>query len=436
MLGILGIVFGVLLFVFMAYKGINIVISALAASSIMILCSQLPLYDTIAGVYMAGFAGFLKAYFLLFALSAILGRLMADGGGAKKIAVTLAKVVENSSDANKKFLCVLLVPVLYFILSYVGISGFVLVFTIMPIAKNLFEQTDAPWRLYCFGGPQAISATMLIGSLQSGNIYAGDACGTTTTAGVGLSIVSVVVWWIVTIILIKIFLKSAEKTGENFMTDGAAIKSAPDKGAGMADSELPSLPLALFPLVLVIVLSAAFQVPVVPALFISCVAAVIVFYKNLKEQLKNSLTAGLTGCYGAVFTVAATYAIGTVINGLPAFATFTTALNNLPGLAAGAGLGMVSALIMASVSSPIPVFGAQMLESYLSAGLSAGAAHRLMTITGWTCMAPHNAGISNAVAVTKIGYTRCLKIYMIATMVPGAIAMIVCLALAACGIMV
>ena len=58
-----------------------------------------------------------------------------------------------------------------------------LVFTIMPIAKNLFEVTDAPWRLYCFGGPQAVSATMLIGSLQAGNIYAADACGTSTTAG-------------------------------------------------------------------------------------------------------------------------------------------------------------------------------------------------------------------------------------------------------------
>ena len=436
MLGVLGIVLGVLLFVFMAYKGINIVISALTASVLMMLFSQMPVYETLTNVYMAGFAGFLKSYFLLFALSAILGRLMSDGGGAKKIAVTLAKVVENSSEANKKFMCVLLVPVLYFILSYVGISGFVLVFTIMPIAKNLFEATDAPWRLYCFGGPQAVSATMLIGSLQAGNIYAADACGTATTAGAALSIVAVVVWWVVTIVLIKMFLNSADKNGETFMTDGSGIKSTPDMGAGRTDDGLPSLIASLVPLVLVIILSAVFKMSVVPALFISCAAAVAVFYKNLKSNLKASLTTGLTGCYGPVFTVAATFAIGSVIKGLPAFATFTSALNNLPGLLAGAGLGMVSALIMASVSSPIPVFGAQMLESYVSAGVSAGVAHRLMTITGWTCMAPHNAGISNACAVTKIGYTRCLKIYMIATMIPGIISMAVCLLFVALGIFV
>lgn len=435
MLSVIGIIVGVLLFVLMAYKGINIVISAMASSVVMILFSQMPVYQTLKDVYMAGFAGFLKAYFLLFALSAILGRLMGDGGGAKKIAVTLAKVVENSSDANKKFLCVLLVPVLYFILSYVGISGFVLVFTIMPIAKNLFEVTDAPWRLYCFGGPQAVSATMLIGSLQAGNIYAADACGTSTTAGAAMSLIAVVVWWAVTVLLIKMFLKSAEKTGETFATDGTAIKNTPDKSSGITESDLPSLVLSLLPLVLVIVLSTIFKMEVVPALFIGCLAAIVAFYKNLKGNLKASLTAGLTGCYGSVFTVAATYAIGTVIKGLPAFAAFTSMLNNLPGIAAGAGLGMISALIMASVSSPIPVFGAQMLESYVSAGLSAGAAHRLMTITGWTCMAPHNAGISNACAVTKIDYTRCLKVYMIATMVPGLACMVVCLALAAVGVL-
>lgn len=434
MLSMLGIIVGVLLFVFMAYKGINIVISALTASVVMMLFSAMPVYTTLTDVYMAGFAGFLKAYFLLFALSAILGRLMSDGGGAKKIAVTLSKVVEKSSDANKKFMCVMLVPVLYFILSYVGISGFVLVFTIMPIAKNLFEATDAPWRLYCFGGPQAVSATMLIGSLQAGNIYAADACGTGTTAGIGLSLVAVAVWWIVTILLIRMFLKSAEKSGETFITDGAGIKAAPDMGAGIKEDDLPSLPAALLPLVLVILLSAVAKMPVVPALFISCIASVMVFYKNLKSSLKASLTSGLTGCYGPVFTVAATFAIGSVIKSLPAFATFTSALNNLPGLMAGSGLGMISALIMASVSSPIPVFGGQMLESYVSAGLSAGAAHRLMTITGWTCMAPHNAGISNACAVTKIGYTRCLKVYMAATMIPGVICMAVCLALCGLGI--
>ena len=38
----------------------------------------------------------------------------------------------------------LLFPVLYFILCYVGISGFVVVFTVLPIAKTIYEETDTP----------------------------------------------------------------------------------------------------------------------------------------------------------------------------------------------------------------------------------------------------------------------------------------------------
>ena len=51
-----------------------------------------------------------------------------------------------NSDDNKKLVCALMVPFLYIILAYVGISGFVIVFTVMPIAKELFESTDTPWK--------------------------------------------------------------------------------------------------------------------------------------------------------------------------------------------------------------------------------------------------------------------------------------------------
>ncbi len=71
----------------------------------------------------------------------------------------------------------------FFILCYVGISGFVVVFTVLPIAKTIYEETDTPWRLYCCAGAQTVSAAYLAGSIQAGNVYATDICGTTTMAG-------------------------------------------------------------------------------------------------------------------------------------------------------------------------------------------------------------------------------------------------------------
>ena len=85
---------------------------------------------------------------------------MSDGGNAKKIALSLSGLIKKSKN-NQKFFCVLLVPVLYFILCYVGISGFVVVFTVLPIAKTIYEETDTPWRLYCCAGAQTVSAAYL-----------------------------------------------------------------------------------------------------------------------------------------------------------------------------------------------------------------------------------------------------------------------------------
>lgn len=444
MLGIIGIILAVALFVFMAIKGYNMVLGAVLATAVMALTNGLPLYETIMGTYVAaegaapaGFmtfmAGFIKSYLLLFVLSSLLGRIMADGGAARRIALTAAKLVDKASDANKKFACAALVPVLYFILSYVGISGFVLVFTIMPIAKELFESTDTPWRMYCFGGPQAVGATFLVGSLQAGNIYAADVCGTSTMAGVLPSLIAFVVWVVVTIFLIRFMLKKSVAAGEGFLTDGAAIKASATS-AQLPEEQLPNFWLSILPLVLVIVLSAAFKVPVVPALFYSCVLALVLFWKNIGKGLKGTLTNGITSCFGAVFTVAATFAMGSVIKILPAFGSIMSVFNALPGLLGGVGLTILSAFIMASASSNIAAFGSTILESMTNAGIENGIAHRLMTINGFSCMGPHNAGIANATAVTKIQYKRCLTVYMLATWVPGACAAVVTVALAALGI--
>ena len=270
MLGIIGIILALALFIFMAFKGVNLLCSAITATLVMIIFNFpiADLYKVVAGTwvakegasatgYMTYVAGFIKSYFLLFALSSLLGRIMADGGAARRIALTCSKLVDKASEGNKKFVCALLVPLLYAILSFVGISGFVIVFTVMPIAKDLFEKTDTPWAFYCFGGPQAVGVTALAASLQAGNIYAADKCGTTTTAAPVLSIIAYAAWVVATILLIKIMMKNAVGRGETFLTDGAAVKAAAS-GPVMAEESLPNIWMSIIPLLLVIVLSAGF----------------------------------------------------------------------------------------------------------------------------------------------------------------------------------
>ena len=160
MISFIGMILGLLLFVVLAFKGFNLILSAVASSCLMFVFSGISILDGLKEFYLPGLAGFLQSYFLLFFLSALMGKLMSDGGNAKKIALSLSGLIKKSKN-NQKFFCVLLVPVLYFILCYVGISGFVVVFTVLPIAKTIYEETDTPWRLYCCAGAQTVSAAYL-----------------------------------------------------------------------------------------------------------------------------------------------------------------------------------------------------------------------------------------------------------------------------------
>lgn len=206
MISFIGMILGLLLFVVLAFKGFNLILSAVASSCLMFVFSGISILDGLKEFYLPGLAGFLQSYFLLFFLSALMGKLMSDGGNAKKIALSLSGLIKKSKN-NQKFFCVLLVPVLYFILCYVGISGFVVVFTVLPIAKTIYEETDTPWRLYCCAGAQTVSAAYLAGSIQAGNVYATDICGTTTMAGWKLSIVAVVTFWAVSLVFLWTMLK-------------------------------------------------------------------------------------------------------------------------------------------------------------------------------------------------------------------------------------
>lgn len=419
MLSFAGIVIGLLLFVLLAYRGFNLVLSALVSSCVIFCFSGIGILEGLNEIYLPGMASFLKNYFLIFVFSALLGKLMSDGGNAKRIALCLTSVIRRSRN-NQQFYCVTMVPVLYFLLCYAGISGFVVVFTVLPIAKNLFEETDTPWRLYCCAGAQTINAAILAGSLQACNIYAVDVCGTSTMAGWKLSLIAVAVYWAVSLVMIWLVLKQAKKNHETFLPTGAGIREA-SLDEGLPEDWLPGLIPAILPLVVVIGLSAVFKINVVIALTIGCLLATATGAKNLLPRLKTSLSAGITSVYGPILSVSATYAIGVVLKSVDGFYYFESFFVNLPGLIGAPALGVAVSFVMASSAAPVPAFGAQMLQQYLLAGVSAENAHRMMMITSFGSIAPHNAGISNAASVLKLPYAECLKMYMLFSYIPGII---------------
>ena len=93
-----------------------------------------------SGLFMSKMVGFIQSYFPVFLLGAIFGKLMEISGFAKSIVSAVIKVV----GARNAMLTIVLVGAL---LTYGGVSLFVVVFAVYPFAAEMFRQGDIPKRL-------------------------------------------------------------------------------------------------------------------------------------------------------------------------------------------------------------------------------------------------------------------------------------------------
>jgi len=126
---------------FMAYKGHSVIlfapIAALGAVLLTVPALVAPVYT---GLFMDKMVGFIKSYFPVFLLGAIFGKLMEMSGFAKSIVTAVVKLV----GASRAILTIVLVGAL---LTYGGVSLFVVVFAVYPFAAEMFRQADIPKRL-------------------------------------------------------------------------------------------------------------------------------------------------------------------------------------------------------------------------------------------------------------------------------------------------
>lgn len=430
-ISLIGIIVAVAIFILMAFKRYNILLNTIVASIIIMVTSQLPVVTTMKTVYMAGFGAFMKGYFLLFILSAIFGKLMSDSGAARSIALMLAKLVKKSKN-NQQFFTVLILPIFYFALSYAGVSAFVLVFTVISIGRELFEECDVPWKYYCYGSAGIFPAIVLGGSLYSTNIIATEGYGVAPTAGMSLSIILCAVIWIVLALLIKLDMNKLAKTNEGFLPSGAPIKQL-QIAEQIKEEDLPNPFLSMVPLVIPIIMIILFSADVLVSLTAASAFVLVAFFKQFKS-IKQSLSDGISAAGMPLIYVSGAVGLTTIIKAAPGFEVVVQYLDGLPGVFGGVVMVMLTTAIVASSSSSLPTFLPDISAQMLGAGLSSEIAARLTVVSGFTAMVPHNPGIINAVALTKLDFKSAAWLYFKAMTIPGFVATVVAITLISLGI--
>lgn len=428
----IGIIIGVLFFVLMCCRGNNLCVSAALAALVIILfnlgSSENGVLGDITGFWVTGVANALKAYLLVFAMGGIFGKIMDASGATKRIALTLLHSVFKKF-RDQKLAVTLFLSIMYLIFTYVGVHGFLIVFLMVSLARELLQANDLPWRFYCYGSAGILPGYYLIGSVSSVNAVGASITGGNAASGALISIVYCIIYLITLVFLIKFDIKYAAKKGENFADTGVEIMKL-DISAGKSEDELPSFVQAIIPM-LVMIIVAASGVNVVIALTVGIVLSIVCLWKYIKTTLKSNVSVGATQTFPALINVCGAAALGATIRNVAGYQVISTALGSVTPLLGGVLLCIVGTLCTGSSSSSLSAFGPTAFEYFTAAGVSSGTAHLLILFgTNWI-YPPHNPGAVNASATAKVPYKDAVLMYMKASAICNTVPLVICIILVA-----
>ncbi|WP_309295977.1 GntP family permease [Sporosarcina sp. NCCP-2222] len=393
MLGMVGLVGGLALLIFLTMKGMNILIAGPISALFVALTSGMSLFPQLAGEgeanfvtsYMSGFTSFIMSWYLMFLLGAVFGKVMEDSGAADAVAKwTVEKL-------GMKY-AVLAIVLACAILTYGGVSLFVVAFSVYPMAISLFKQANLPRRF--------IPATLALGSVTFTMTSAGspeiqnwipiEYLGTNAYAGwevsiiVGLFMAFFGYWW-----LKRMIIKAVNK-GERFegrTTDPAFDTSRP----------LPNPFLSMIPLAIVLIISFIFHDKLAQsALIVALLGGIIATFFVGRKYSKNygaAISAGTLGAIIAIGNTAAVVGFGGVAKAVPAFQSAVDIMTNIPGSPLiGAAIAVSVIAGMTGSASGGQVIALPLIAPhYMDMGVNAEALHRVVAISsGALDSLPHN----------------------------------------------
>src|SRR5215472_2762831 len=124
-----------------AYRGYSVILFApVAALGAVLLTDPSLVAPMFTSVFMDKMVGFVKNYFPVFMLGAIFGKVIELSGFSKSIVSSVIHFVGQ----KRAMLSIVLVCA---ILTYGGVSLFVVVFAVYPFAAEMFRQGGIPKRL-------------------------------------------------------------------------------------------------------------------------------------------------------------------------------------------------------------------------------------------------------------------------------------------------
>lgn len=435
-IGVIGIVAGLVFFVIAAMKGWNVLITSIVTAIIIALTNGMDIGAAMVGTessYVTGLAGFVQKNLLIFMGAAILGEYIDKSGAAKAI----ARAIMNKVGTKSPYLVLLGIAAVGAILTYAGISMFVAMFALIPLARPLFKECNIPWHLFCAAWTLAacsFTMAMIPGVPAIAWINAANGCGVSLTAAPIMGIVGSIVAIAVSCLYIKFALKRAQAKGEVYEASEGEDVVAEEK-------PLPNLFAALLPLILLIVIIIAgsqMQVAnvVYIAMIVAVIASMIVFNKHIDSQ-RDVMGTGAKNSLGPALFTSAAVGVGTVVAASVGFTVIYEAIFNMPGgtYVSAATMAAVLGGVMGSGSGAVGIISGNFLAPYLATGVDPAALAKIIATSATIGGAlPNSGAMFGMLAAMGLNHKNSYKHIAAISIGAGLCALIVMIVMANIGI--
>ena len=447
-MGLAGVLLGLALLVWLAFRGWTVLLLAPAAALLAASFAGEPLLAHWTQTFMGSAAQFLAQFFPLFLMGALFGKLMEDSGSVTAI----AQWMTDRLGTARAMLAVVLAGAL---VTYGGVSLFVAFFVLAPMAEALFRTAAIPRRLMPAAialGTSTFTMSALPGTPAIQNAIPMPFFGTTPFAAPGLGVIASAImlgfglWWL------GRAAAAAQRRGEGF-GDGAAVpvdaaaddplvRERATTAHAFDPAEIhhsqqsdtpPPIVLAALPLVVVVAVNLLMSFIVLPrmdtaflaeprwgatslpavggvwsvavALTAAIVALLLVNGRRL-PNLRQSMDAGANAAVLPAFSVASLVGFGAVVAALPAFALvrgWVLGIEGGPLVSLAVATNVLSALTGSAsggLTIALDALGPTYMRLAAEQGIDPALLHRVAVIGAGTLDSlPHNGAVVTLLAV-------------------------------------
>ena len=436
----LGLFAAIAVLILLIYKGMHSLMVAIISCLILILTSGLDVWGTYVsgtdGSFAASMMGFMQSFILMFALGAVLGEFLSKSGFAFSIALKLSDLFGTKH-------AVLIVVISTMILAYGGVSMFVIVFAVYPIAAVVFKQANITKNLLpgciCLGAGTFVM-TALPGSPTSINVVATQYLGTTIWAAPVLGVLLAILMFLLGTLYLLNEEKKYKKKGEHFEAGpNEYIEDITDETRKSA----PNFFVSLLPVIIIFVFNIAGTQLNLNATYAVCLgmaASIVYIWITAHKRIKSvfeCLNKGTTNSIGAIINTSAIIGFGGVVKLTPAFSIITDFALNLPFapiISATLATGILAGITTSSTGG-LTMFLELLGADFIAKGVNPEVLHRLCAIASGTLDSlPHSGPNLTLCMVIGVTMKNAYKHMGVITCVIPTIAVIVGVILASIGI--